>query len=72
MTAEQFVYWLQGFLEMSGPDVELSSAQTKMLREHLATVFVKVTPPLQAVPSWTPSLVGPLEITCGSSQVSFC
>lgn len=46
MTAEQFAYWLQGFFEMSGPDVALTPAQAKMIREHLATVFQKVTPPL--------------------------
>ena len=41
MTPEQFVYWLQGFCEMT--EVEPSSEQWKMIREHLAEVFKKET-----------------------------
>ncbi len=45
MTAEQFAYWLQGFAELTSeaPTAE----QWQSMREHLATVFDKVTPPLQ-------------------------
>lgn len=46
MTPEQFAYWLQGFAELSGvaiPTVE----QWQSIREHLATVFEKVTPPVR-------------------------
>lgn len=42
MTAEQFCYWLQGFLEMGDPS-EMNETQTRMLKEHLGLVFVKVT-----------------------------
>ena len=45
MTPEQFCYWLQGRAELQ-PDVPLSDAEWKSVREHLATVFVKVTPHL--------------------------
>jgi hypothetical protein len=42
MTPEQFTYWLQGFVELHG---ELpTSEQWKSIKEHLQTVFVKVTP----------------------------
>ncbi len=44
MTAEQFSYWLQGFVELGG-DMP-TEAQWKSIREHLATVFQKVTPPV--------------------------
>jgi len=42
MTPEQFAYWLQGFNEMS-PDAQPTTAQWKMIQEHLALVFTKVT-----------------------------
>lgn len=43
MTAEQFAYWLQGYVELNPgkvPDPE----QWNSITEHLQTVFVKVTP----------------------------
>lgn len=46
MSAEQFVYWLNGYLELSGAQ-EMSAAQVKSVREHLALVLHKVTPPLE-------------------------
>lgn len=47
MTAEQFAYWMQGFSELTGEETPTPS-QWKMMKEHLATVFDKVTPPLKA------------------------
>ena len=44
MTAEQFAYWMQGFVELNG--VEPTAEQWQSIKEHLATVFVKVTPPV--------------------------
>ncbi|HHT4259215.1 TPA: hypothetical protein ACTYZB_004882 [Klebsiella variicola] len=43
MTPEQFAYWLQGFVELNGqlPDEE----QWVSIKDHLQTVFKKVTPP---------------------------
>lgn len=60
MTPEQFCYWLQGFAELS-PHAP-NQMQWNAVREHLATVFNKVTPPVQpelkvvgpAVAGWTP------------------
>ena len=46
MTPEQFAYWLQGFTELT-PDMERpSAAQWQAIKDHLQTVFVKVTPPM--------------------------
>jgi hypothetical protein len=45
MNAESFAYWLQGFVEMN-PESMPTEAQWKMIKEHLQTVFHKVTPPL--------------------------
>lgn len=44
MTPEQFAYWFQGFAELTltPPTPE----QWQAIREHLATVFQKVTPPV--------------------------
>ena len=45
MTPEQFVYWLQGFNEIRDKNaVGLSEDQWEIVREHLQTVFHKVTP----------------------------
>jgi hypothetical protein len=44
MTSEQFTYWLQGFIELYGEIP--SEAQWQSIKEHLQTVFVKVTPPV--------------------------
>ncbi len=44
MDAQQFTYWLQGFSELNdGPPTE---AQWQSIRDHLAIVFTKVTPPM--------------------------
>lgn len=43
MTPENFVYWLQGFLELSY-QTSLDETQTKTIRDHLNLVFEKKTP----------------------------
>lgn len=45
MTPEQFAYWLHGFAELTG-DTPPNAEQWKSIREHLATIFKKVTPPV--------------------------
>ena len=48
MTPEQFAYWLQGFAEISQkPPTE---AEWTIIKDHLATVFNKVTPNRQPYP----------------------
>jgi hypothetical protein len=48
MTEQQFVYWLQGFSELNiNPPTAL---QWQSIREHLATVFKKVTPDVAPAP----------------------
>lgn len=53
MTPEQFCYWLQGRAELQ-PDVPLSDAEWKSVREHLQLVFKKVTPALYGPNTSTP------------------
>ena len=43
MTPENFVYWLQGYLELSGTK-EFTPAQVMIVKEHLALVLNKKTP----------------------------
>lgn len=52
MTAEQFAYWLQGFIELNGNKMP-SQEQWNSIQEHLSTVFHKVTPPFNPIP-WPP------------------
>lgn len=42
MTPEQFAYWFQGFVELNGS--EPTPEQWQSIKDHLKTVFVKVTP----------------------------
>lgn len=42
MTPEQFCYWLQGFMEVSGAE-KIDPKQLAVIKEHLQTVFNKVT-----------------------------
>lgn len=43
LTSDQFVFWLQGFFEMTNPRT-INEQQTAMIKDHLALVFDKVTP----------------------------
>lgn len=45
MTPEQFTYWLQGYAELNAAPP--SAEQWQSIRDHLATVFNKVTPPMR-------------------------
>jgi hypothetical protein len=67
MDALQFSYWLQGFTELQ-PDLEAPTPeQWKAIREHLALVFTKVTPPGNGYILQTksdPLFVGPATATC--------
>lgn len=50
MTAENFCYWLQGFLEIRevdeelGPHGSITANQAQVIQDHLQLVFKKVTP----------------------------
>jgi len=45
MTPEQFTYWLQGFNEIREKEaVGLTEKEWDIIKDHLRTVFHKVTP----------------------------
>lgn len=54
MTSEQFVYWLQGFIELNGGKLP-TKEQWASIEEHIKTVFHKVTPPITPYPIVNPS-----------------
>lgn len=64
MTAEQFTYWLQGFMEINDPD-RISPIETKIIKDHLALVFKKETPTRvgtgYGVPNKTEIVTNPFE-----------
>jgi len=45
MTSEQFCYWLQGFVEITGQ--QPTKKQWQDITNHLKTVFNKVTPDIK-------------------------
>ncbi len=49
MTPQDFVYWLNGFVELGGDRVAPSEEQWKSICEHLKLTMNKVTPPLLGV-----------------------
>jgi hypothetical protein len=69
MSPENFAYWLNGYLEISGTK-ELSSDQLKIVQDHLALVLTKVTPIVS--PQYVPYVSGtdqvqqhwPITFTC--------
>lgn len=65
MTAEQFVYWLQGFMEVANP-TQLTETQTRQIKDHLNLVFDKQTPdrtilPTDPYPRWSEPHTFPLN-----------
>lgn len=66
MTPEQFCYWLQGYFEMSETE-KLDKKHVKILKDHLALVFKKVTPNYTVTTSsidWSKSDLGPSATIC--------
>lgn len=55
MTAEQFTYWLQGFMEINDPET-LTKRETQIIKDHLALVFDKQTP---TTPGFNPNQTPP-------------
>jgi hypothetical protein len=69
MTPEQFVYWLQGFMEMADPK-ELNKTQTTQIKDHLKLVFDKKTPEvsLPSIQHTEPFRITPYQITCDDNN----
>ena len=50
MTSEQVVYWLQGYLELSGAK-EFNEQQVQVIKDHIQLVMKKVTPNIIPYPN---------------------
>lgn len=66
MSPQDFVYWLNGFVELGGDKNPPDEAQWKMICEHLKLTMVKVTPPLerhavQTDPDWIKKAIETLD-----------
>ena len=86
MTTEQFVYWLQGFMEICNPET-LDESQTQIIKDHLKLVFDKQTPN-RTNPIFTPNpspllfptnqvwqephRINPFDVTCTTQQDVVC
>ncbi len=76
MTPEQFTYWLQGFAEINVATP--TDEQWKAIKEHLKTVFVKVTPPYNPIPMPDRSMplreqpFGPAICSADTSSQTYC
>lgn len=51
MTFEQFCYWFQGFVEVRGAETDAlpTRSEWEVIKDHLKTVFEKVTPERNAM-----------------------
>lgn len=63
MSPEQFVFWLQGFVEMN-PNAMLTHTQWTVLKDHLALVMSKQTPNRYTPPAplYNPGQVFPQDL----------
>jgi len=70
MTAEQFVYWLQGFMEVADP-IELDKRQTQQIKNHLKLIFDKRTPEvsLPIIQREEPFRITPYAINCDNNNL---
>jgi hypothetical protein len=71
MTPEQFAYWLQGCLETTEGN-KLSEKQVQIVRDHLATVFKKVTPVYEPKASSTAGALQDALVGRGWPGASIC
>jgi hypothetical protein len=60
MTAEQFTYWLQGFIETADPK-SINEKQTQIIKDHLKLVFTKVTQDYPYIPPQDFGTIKPLD-----------
>jgi len=62
MTAEQFTFWLQGFMEINDPET-LGVRETRIIKDQLKLVFDKKTPDRSNVtePTGVPNTTQPTQ-----------
>ncbi len=68
MSSQDFCYWLQGWLEIQNPKT-INEIQTQEIKNHLALVFIKLTPVVTAPNQW-PTLPSQFPQTYCNSQAN--
>lgn len=68
MTAEQFVYWLQGAFEVGGL-TSLGYTETQVIKDHLALVLKKETPARVVGPVTSTPFPLPAPVTPGTIKM---
>jgi len=74
MEAINFVYWLQGFLELTDAKA-INEQQAKMIKDHIALVLTKQTPIRFDIPGAASGALGTAAIGIigtGSGPTSYC
>ena len=62
MTAEQYIWWLHGYLEISGVD-HIGPREVKIIKDHINTFFVKKTADIKSLPEALPKSPATTEAT---------
>lgn len=82
MQPTDFCYWLQGFVELNGE--QPTPEQWKSIKEHLQTVFKKITPIVstpntggyeithESAPTPYPFHFPNTEVTCSAKGETYC
>lgn len=83
MNPRDFLYWLQGFMEVANPET-ITKEQVEMIKRHLSLAFIKVTetdnPPI-IIPNtpyppplspWEPNDVYKPNIYCATNVPPIC
>jgi len=52
MTPQDFVYWLQGYIELQDPKT-INEQQVQIIKDHIALVLKKETPKIVPMKPWT-------------------
>ncbi len=52
MTPENFIYWLQGYIEIANPET-MSKTEIQIIKNHLNLVLKKETPEVNPNPNQT-------------------
>lgn len=78
MTPENFIYWLQGYIEIGDPK-QMSSEQIEIIKDHIALVLKKETPKRAEAPTISIAPVQPGILTQplgpyqgGAAHIPYC
>jgi hypothetical protein len=69
MSTRDFVYWLQGYLELTGDTKKLKKEQVEMIKQHLGYVFDHLDKAEKTVTTELPQLPDFLRSGAATAQV---